>query len=258
MPRVTFGRAARPVDGPPPTGGESAAEDTDGRERPGDAAGAAVTTESGTDAALDEVLRLAREPLDPFSADPEPSAYVRDQGRGAGVEDDPALRAALTTLADSHRRTTDAVTSLVASAGPRRDLAANERVTLEALDAVRAIAERPAAPVHVHVPEQNVQMAAPVVTVNVPEQQPPTVDLHVAAPEVNVQPPNVEVHVAAAEPAPAPEPPVVNVTVPAPQVAVNVAPAPPAPPRAVRFEHDEQGRRIIRTVDEDATPDREV
>jgi hypothetical protein len=256
--RVIFGRVLRPVEAAEETDGGAPALDPAGPVEAVETSPAAVAAEPPRDAALEEVLRFARMPLDPDGPDPEAAAFVRaDRFRGSG-DDDPAFRAALDVILAAHGQTTDAVSSVVASARARDDDGRADRVTLEALDAVRAFAARPPAPIHVHVPEQNVNVESPVVTVHVPEQAAPTVDVHVAAAEVTVPVPNVEVNVAAPEPAAPAETPVVNVTVSPTPVEVNVTPTPPLAARAVRLEHDEQGRRVYRTIEEHAAEDREA
>ena len=150
----------------------------------------------------------------PLPDEVEPPAPAEETVLAASASDSSATHAtALEALASMHRASTEAVTSLVASAPTSRDAGTENELAMLAIDTLREFAVRPApAPpqmgdIHVHTPQQDMtfrvesptvephidvhlpEQAAPNVTVNVPEQAAPDPSPIV----VNVQPTPVKV-----------------------------------------------------------------
>lgn len=165
---------------------------------------------------------------------------------GRGVDVKALAVEALTRLAvPQHQRALEALADVARTEG-------EQALTASAIEAVRTLADRPPQPLHVHIPETNVAVAAPNVQVPVRVDLPaPEVTF---APEVNVDVPEqrpADVRVFVEQPV-APD---VHVTVEpaavqAPDVNVTVeAPPAPARPSAIRVEEAEDGTR--RYVPED-------
>ncbi len=160
-----------------------------------------------TDELLDEVIRLAREPLDLEEPAETP---VLTKNRVSSE----AFAAAVAAIADTHGHSTAAIREMLASA--TTDDEPNELVA-SVLDTLGKFAMRPDPPapdIHVHTPQQDLR-----VTVEQPEFKPEiTVErTEVTVPEREVR---VDVHV--------PEQPAPQVTVAAatPEVVVQPGPAP--------------------------------
>lgn len=186
------------------------------------------------DAALADVLALAAEPL------------VLDRETAALTPRESPLDRALDVLAQSHQRTVDGVTTLVASAEREHGGEIGHAIAARALDVLEQFAQRP----------DPAPAPAPNISVHIPQHD---LNVRVDAPTIEVPAPQVDVHVAAAEPQPAPNVQVdVHVPEQAPQGDVHVhvpeqaapvvhvtaaAPAPPPAPRAVRVEYDDDGKK---------------
>lgn len=221
------------------------------------------------DPALQEVLRLAREPLE-LDPEPEPtpapepvSDAVREALAAAGASDGPRrdrLTSVLEAISAAHGRTMDAVAqAITAAAVAPEESRHGDALALTALGVLSEFACRPEAapsPIHVHVPEQNLSVSVAAPEILLPQQPAPHVDVHVAAaeaPQVLVSLPEqprpdptpVHVHVAAPEP----------IVIPAPTINLSVAAPEPAaqPLRGIRVEFDEDGSKIFVPVEIEET-----
>ena len=184
----------------------------------------------------------------------EPPAPAEGSVMAASAPDSSATHAtALEALASMHRASTEAVTSLVASAPASRDAGTENELAMLAIDTLREFAVRPApaAPqmgdIHVHTPQQDMTFRVESPTVE------PHIDVHLpeqAAPNVTVNMPE--------QAAPDPSPIVVNVQptpvkVTSPPVKVDVhMPEQRQAAKSIRVEVDHMGgkRYVIEGEDE--------
>lgn len=189
-------------------------------------ASAPLPTEEDT--LLDEVIRLAREPLELEGEPGATEALALDNMRemvAAGRISDEAFAAAVAAIASTHENATTAIREMLVAAGEQRNGSRSDWLTAAALATLDKFAQRPDPPapdIHVHVPKQDLSVHVdtpdfkPEITVeganiHVPPHEPVQVDVHVPetpAPQITVAAATPEVVV---QPAAAP---VVNVNMP--------------------------------------------